>query len=166
LIDAFRILHAKHPKTRLRAGGYLGSRDKAYFQTTMESAADLSDAFEYIGSPETHAEKVAFLNSLDVLSVPTIYHEPKGLYVLESLANGVPVVQPRHGAFPELIEATRGGLLFEPNDSDGLAERLEALMKDPDHRLELGRRGRENVRSLYDQAAMAKVTLEIFESDG
>lgn len=165
LIDAFRILHAKHPETRLRAGGYLGSRDKAYFKETMESAGDLGEAFEYIGSPDTHAEKVAFLNSLDVLSVPTTYHEPKGLYVLESLANGVPVVQPRHGAFPELIEATKGGLLFEPDDTAGLAERLETLMRDPEHRLELGRRGRDNVRSMYDQATMAKVTLEIFESD-
>ena len=46
------------------------------------------------------------LKSLDVLSVPTVYQEPKGLYVLEALANGIPVVQPRHGAFPELLEAT------------------------------------------------------------
>jgi glycosyltransferase involved in cell wall biosynthesis len=164
LIDAFRILHAKYPAIRLRAGGYLGSRDEAYFKQTLASASDLSDAFEYIGSPETRAEKIAFLNTLDVLSVPTTYHEPKGLYVLESLANGVPVVQPRHGAFPELIEATKGGLLFEPNDAAGLAERLEALMLDPDHRLELGRRGRENVRSLYDQGRMAEVTLGIFAS--
>ena len=64
-------------------------------------------------SPD-HADKVRFLQSLDVLSVPTTYREPKGLYVLEALANGVPVVQPRHGSFPELIEATGGGLLVEP----------------------------------------------------
>ena len=53
----------------------------------------------------------AFLQSLDVLSVPTTYREPKGLYVLEAWANGVPVVQPRHGSFPELMEAAGGGLL-------------------------------------------------------
>ena len=57
-----------------------------------------------------------FLQGLDVLSVPTTYREPKGLYVLEALANGVPVVQPRHGSFPELIEATGGGLLVNPDD--------------------------------------------------
>ena len=53
-----------------------------------------------------HKSKVEFLKSIDIFSVPTSYREPKGLYVLESWANGVPVVQPRHGSFPELIEAT------------------------------------------------------------
>ena len=61
---------------------------------------------------------------LDVLSVPTTYREPKGLYVLEALANGVPVVQPRHGSFPELIEATGGGLLVPPGDAHALASAL------------------------------------------
>ena len=80
-------------------------------------AAGLLGDFEYVESPD-HANKVRFLQVVDVLSVPTMYREPKGLYVLEALANGVPVVQPAHGSFPELIEATGGGLLVPPNDSD------------------------------------------------
>ncbi|MGE3316706.1 MAG: glycosyltransferase family 4 protein, partial [Planctomycetaceae bacterium] len=101
LIEAFRLLHRDHPNTRLRAGGYLGVRDRKYFGDLMAGARDLGPAFDYIGSPVTHADKVRFIKSLDVLSVPTVYREPKGIYVLEALANGVPVVQPRHGAFPE-----------------------------------------------------------------
>src|SRR4029079_10839328 len=93
-----------------------------------KGAADLGSAFRYVGSPPGHVEKVAFLQSLDVLSVPTEYREPKGLYVLEALANGVPVVQPRHGAFPELIEATGGGLLVDPLDPEALARALEELL--------------------------------------
>jgi len=133
LIDAFRVLHAKHPRTRLRAGGYLGTRDKAWSRRLLRNAADLGSAFEYIGSPATHAEKVAFLKSFDVLSVPTEYREPKGLYILEALANGVPVVQPRHGAFPEMIATTGGGLLVEPCDANALATSLEEMMKNPQH---------------------------------
>ena len=72
-----------------------------------------------------------FLHGLDVLSVPTTYREPKGLYVLEALANGVPVVQPRHGSFPELIEATGGGLLVNPDDPRDLARGLRHLIDDP-----------------------------------
>ena len=49
----------------------------------------------------------AVLPSIDVLSVPSGYHEPKGLYLLEAMACGVPVVQPDHGAFPELIAPHR-----------------------------------------------------------
>ena len=40
----------------------------------------------------------------DVLSVPGTYDEPKGIFVLEAMANGVPVVQPRRGAFPEIMQ--------------------------------------------------------------
>src|ERR1700685_2622282 len=75
LVDGFRILHQWHPNTTLRAAGYLGHRDRAYFEQVRASAADLGPAFEYVGSPATHEEKVAFLKTLDVLSVPTVYRE-------------------------------------------------------------------------------------------
>jgi glycosyltransferase involved in cell wall biosynthesis len=83
---------------------------------------------------------VRFLQNLDVLTVPTVYHEPKGLYVLEALANGVPVVQPRHGSFPELIEATGGGVLVEPGDANDLAAKLHDLLNDRSRLRELGLR--------------------------
>lgn len=162
LIDAFRILHARHPQTRLVAGGYLGVRDKDYFETIQRNAADLGASFQYIGSPPDHAGKVAFLKSLDVLSVPTTYREPKGLYVLEALANGVPVVQPRHGAFPEMLESTGGGVLVEPNDPADLARGLEELLTNDARRFELARQGWQAVRTCYDARTMAEVIESIF----
>jgi glycosyltransferase involved in cell wall biosynthesis len=164
LVEGFRLLHKRHPITRLSAAGYLGARDRAYFEKIRESARDLGTAFEYAGSPQTHEEKVTFLKTLDVLSVPTVYREPKGLYVLEALANGVPVVQPRHGAFPEMLEATGGGLLVEPGDPDDLARALEELMKDPTGRMQLAHGGRAAVHAQYDDATMARRTLEILSN--
>jgi glycosyltransferase involved in cell wall biosynthesis len=164
LVDGFRLFHKRHPHSRLRAAGYLGSRDRAYFEKLRQDARDLGTAFEYAGSPKTHEEKVAFLKTLDVLSVPTVYREPKGLYVLEALANGVPVVQPRHGAFPEMLEATGGGLLVEPGDPEDLARALEELMKDPTGRMQFARGGRSVVHSQYDDATMARRTLEILSN--
>ena len=61
-------------------------------------------------------EKIAFLRRLDVLSVPATYDEPKGMFLLEAMACGVPVVQPRRGGFTEIVEKTGGGLLVEPDD--------------------------------------------------
>lgn len=164
LVEAFRILHQKHPNTRLLAGGYLGKKDEKYFQQLQKDARDLGDAFEYAGSPSTHAEKVALMQSFDLLSVPTVYQEPKGIYVLEALANGIPVVQPNHGAFPELIEATGGGLLVEPNDPADLARALEQLMTNPEQRRQLAYSGRKNVHEKFGPAPMAQATLEIFNN--
>jgi glycosyltransferase involved in cell wall biosynthesis len=160
LIAGFRLLHARHPQTRLVAGGFLGGRDLAFFQRLMQDAADLGTAFQYVGSPPGHAEKVALLKSFDVLSVPTDYREPKGLYVLEALANGVPVVQPAHGAFPELIEGTGGGLLVDPQDPQALADGLEALLLNPERRLNLSVQGRDAVHSRYNRRVMAETTVE------
>ncbi len=162
LIDAFRILRKRCPDVRLQAGGYLGKQDEAYFARLRRDASDLGEAFEYIGSPSDHHAKVEFLKSIEVLSVPTDYREPKGIYVLEALANAVPVVQPDHGAFPELIAATEGGLLYPAGDNAALAAALEELLQQPRRRLELARAGQLRVRERFNPQVMAERSLEIF----
>src|SRR5205823_14100660 len=122
----------------------------------------LASSFAYLQSPD-HASKVRFLQSLDLLSVPTTYREPKGLYVLEALANGVPVVQPQHGSFPELIEATGGGLLVNPSDPEDLARSLPQLLENVAHRQELGRKGKEAVHHRFHAARMAQETVAIYQ---
>ena len=117
---------------------------------------------EYAGPPD-HAGKVRFLQGLNVMSVPTNYREPKGLYVLEALANGVPVVQPRHGSFPELIEATGGGILVNPDDPADLARGLYDILSDPDLRRRCGQQGKEAVHARFTAARMARETLSVYE---
>jgi glycosyltransferase involved in cell wall biosynthesis len=165
LIDAFILLKRIPGMSlcKLRISGFLGENNRAYFEEQKDKLrqAQILDAFEHVESPD-HATKVRFFQSIDVLSVPTTYREPKGLYVLEALACGVPVVQPRHGSFPELIEATGGGLLVEPNDPAGLAQALRHLLDHPDERAELGRRGKQVVFERFHAQAMAEATLAVF----
>ncbi len=84
------------------------------------------------------------------------------MYVLEALANGVPVVQPRHGSFPELLEATGGGLLVNPDDPRDLADGLRRLMDDAAHREELGRKGKEAVHARFHADRMARETAAVY----
>jgi len=105
---------------------------------------------------------VDFLRGVDVLSVPTTYREPKGLYVLEALANAVPVVQPRHGSFPELLEHTGGGMLVNPDDPVDLARGLRELLENPQQRQELGRKGQQVVRDRFHADRMAQDTLDVY----
>lgn len=165
LVEAFRLLAAEKPAIpcRLHVSGWLGRSDRPYFTDLLHTLrqAGLEQSFEYVESPD-HASKVRFLHGIDVLSVPTTYCEPKGLYVLEALANGVPVVQPRHGSFPELIEMTGGGLLVNPNDPADLAAGLRLLRDDAALRAELGRKGQESVRGHFTAAVMARRTADVF----
>jgi glycosyltransferase involved in cell wall biosynthesis len=165
LVEAFRLLRRGPgaPPCRLRVSGWLGDNHRPYLHGLKEQLRGdgLLDDFEHTEAPD-HAGKVQFLKGLDVLSVPTVYREPKGLYVLEALANGVPVVQPRHGSFPELVGATGGGLLVEPDDPADLARGLGRLLADAPLREELGRKGQEAVRQRFTAEAMARATLDVY----
>ena len=106
---------------------------------------------------------MSYVYDVDVFSVPSPYAEPKGLYLLEAMANAVPWVQPRHGAFVEMELRTQGGLLFEPNDAQDLAARIMALVDDPHLAARLGRQGAEGVQAHYTATKMADRTIEVCE---
>ena len=163
IVEAFHRLRLSGIDCRLRASGYLGANQQAFFDGIQTQIKDwgLSADFEHVDSPD-HASKVRFLQSIDVLSVPTVYQEPKGLYVLEAWANGIPVVQPRHGSFPELIEATGGGVLFEPENVDDLVRSLTSLIQDRARAKMLGEAGRDAVKKRFTAEVMAEETLKVY----
>lgn len=165
LVEAFDFLVGRMGKRRVRleVAGYLGSRDKTYFREISRevSRSGWQDRFRYRGEVDRE-QKLEFLSSLDILSVPTVYRDPKGLFVLEALANGVPVVQPSHGSFPELIELTGGGILVEPNSAQSLAEGLQTLVEDSVERKRLGEEGRSAVNRLFSAQALAERALQVY----
>ncbi len=134
LADAYRRLRARPGlgKSRLVVAGYLAPEHESYLEDVRRKMADwgLADQFDYRGELD-RAGKIRFLQGLDVMSVPATYAEPKGIFLLEAMANGIPVVQPRRGAFPEVIEKTGGGLIVEPDDAEALAEGLLTVWRDP-----------------------------------
>ena len=83
--------------------------------------------------------------------------------IIESLANGVPVVQPHHGAFPEMIGATEGGILVEPESPEAVATGIIELLNDTDRREHLGEIGKINVHQKFNDAIVAEQLLKVFE---
>lgn len=162
LVAAALRLRERFGPFRLRAGGYLGPQHREWFDQVRRTAAPLGHDFEYIGSPPDRAQKIDFLKSLDVFSVPTVYHEPKGISVLEAWANGLPVVLPAHGAFPELIESTGGGVLVDPTSIDALADGLQRILEDTALRLQLSRLGHAGVRRNHDLTSLVASTQTLF----
>ena len=89
--------------------------------------ASFGARMQWLGSPDSREEKFRMLSSFDWLCVPTEYHEPKGLYVLEAALAGVPSLLPSHGAFPERISALGAGTLYDPHQPQALEEALLGL---------------------------------------
>lgn len=167
LAEAYRLLRQRDdfPPARLEAAGYLAPDHKPYLQEIENKlrAAGLAAEFRYHGAVEREA-KINFFRSVDVLSVPTTYPEPKGLSVIEAMASSVPVVQPSHGSFPEIIARTQGGLLCEPNDAASLAETIYSLWKNPELATDLARQGAAGVRQHYSVRQMADSVVEVYAS--
>jgi glycosyltransferase involved in cell wall biosynthesis len=150
---------------RLEAAGYLGRAQAPYLEDVKRrmASAGLADEFTYHGAVDRDG-KLAFLRSLDVLSVPATYDEPKGVFLLEAMASGVPVVQPRRGAFTEIVEKTGGGVLVAPDDPAALADALYDLWQDRAKAEALGERGFHGVRAHYSIARSADRLLDVYES--
>ena len=164
LVEAFIKLAPRVPHARLKIGGTQTDADRAFVNdlTGRLGQAGIANAVKFLPNL-THAEKQQFLRGLTVLSVPTRTGEAFGLFVIESLASGVPVAQPNNGAFPELIEFTGGGVLYAQGDASSLADALERLLLDPAHAAELGRCGREIVNSRFTSDAMARSFEELLK---
>jgi len=167
LVHALMILRAEGFPCRVRAAGFLGGADRPYLEALRHEIRDagLDSAFEYVGEL-TREEKSQFLRSLHVFTLPTDYHEAKGLPVLEALACGVPVVQPRHGSFPELVEATGGGVLYDAEDDRGLADALRSLLTDAERRRTLSATGQAAVLRDFNDGLMAQRTWELYAELG
>jgi glycosyltransferase involved in cell wall biosynthesis len=167
LCDAYHRLRASPglPLSRVSAVGYLAPEHRPYLAGIQKRVEGwgLADQFTYHGALD-RAEKLAFLQTLSVLSVPAPHAGQKGQFLLEAMASGIPVVQPRSGAFIELVETTGGGILVDPDNPEAVAAGLLDLWRNPDRRRELGAKGYDGVRRHYSAARMVERTMEVYRS--
>lgn len=165
LVDAFLRIKAggKVPGVRLLVGGGLGPGDEdfvAELKERLRAAGHLGDV-DFRPNLE-HAAKQAFFRELSVFSTPAHYGEAFGLYLVEAMAAGVPIVQPRTGAFPEILEASGAGILCNADDTGDLAARLEEVLLSSELAGRLSRAGLEAARSTYNSDAVAARLAELF----
>jgi len=108
-------------------------------------------------------DRSMFFKKISVLSVPVRLGEAFGLYLLESMAAGVPVVQPALGAFPEIIKVSGGGMTYEPNTPEKLAEALAGILNDKKILAEKSQKGLRSVKEIFDIEIQAKKLVDLYE---
>jgi glycosyltransferase involved in cell wall biosynthesis len=167
LVDAFIDLKQRDrvPGLKLLAVGAATAGDQPFIK-------ELRDRLESAGTGEhaefhtnvTHEQKLSLLGRMSVLSVPTNYGESFGLYMLEALAAGVPLVLPRRGAFPEIVDAVRGGILVEPDSAAALADGLEVMLLRGDEAREMALAARQRVLERFAAERMASDVAAVYEA--
>jgi glycosyltransferase involved in cell wall biosynthesis len=166
LVDAFIGLKKEDRFKDLRlhiTGGYTGE-DKHFVKELLKKIS--KEGFEKdveIFKNFDKENRVQFLKSLTLLSVPVPTGEAFGAYQVEALAAGVPVVQPNVGCFPEFVETTNGGIIYDPNDSETLARSIASLLSDPARVRKLGEEGRRIVLERFSMGNMAKDIVKVYE---
>ena len=149
--------------TRLAIAGTLGGGDEEFIEELKQELAEAGLEGEVSWQSDvSREEKVAFLKRLRIFSVPAIYQEGFGLYLVEAMACGVPVVMPRASAFPEIVEPAGCGILVEPNDPLALAAGWRELLDDEERRSEMEEKGRRAVEDRYHVGAMSESYEQLF----
>ena len=169
VVDAFILLKKKEGFKDVKlvvTGGstgddtkYIKSIKKKLSKEKLEDEVEFHEEFEGSGRKE-------FFRKVSVISVPVRNGEAFGMYLLESMASGVPVVQPALGAFPEILELSEGGIIYDQNTAEELSESLERLLSDRDLMNKLSTSGRKGVERKFNIYNQGKAMVEIYQKIG
>lgn len=167
VVDAFIELKKKpgfEDVKLIATGGSTG--DDAKFNKEQKQKlkdAGLLDSFEVL--PDFEGKEVNdFFKRVSLVSVPVRIGEAFGMYLIESMASGVPVVQPALGAFPEIVEISGGGVNYMPNMPEKLSETWADLLNNPDKLEELSQKGYEGTTKKFNIHNHAKEIITLYES--
>jgi len=126
-------------------------------KNNLESQVDFHEKYEDEGQHE-------FFKKVSVLSVPVRKGEAFGMYLLEAMASGIPVVQPALGAFPEIVEISKGGIIYQENTPGELAATWEGLLSNPARLQLLSEQAVKGVKENFDIHAQSGKMIELYKS--
>lgn len=126
-------------------------------QHGLESQVEFHEDFENQGRQD-------FFRKISLLSVPVRKGEAFGMYLLEAMASGIPVVQPNSGAFPEIVELSQGGVIYHENTPAELASAFEKLLNNPAQLEKISRQAVNGVQKHFDIHKQAARMIGLYES--
>lgn len=186
LLDAFRIVLARHPDARLELIGpervlsrevllpvcddphvlemepYF--RSDTYGELLRAKIAQLpSGSVSFLNKGMIFNELVPHYHSASIFAFPSVWEEPFGMPLVEAMASATPVVATRGGAFPEIVEHGRSGLLVERSDPQALADAILQLLSSPDQRDAMAQAAFERASSIFSWDRIVEDLLHEYE---
>ncbi len=155
LIEAAATLREQHPALRVLIAGDGPERDAL---TALIAERGLEETVLLLGHRDDATDLVS---SFDV-AVTSSDYEGMPVSVLEYMEAERPVVSTRVGGLPDMVEDGVHGLLVPPRDPAALAGAVDALLRDPARRAEMGAKGRERRRSEFDIDTMVRRIEELY----
>jgi len=92
-----------------------------------------------------------YYSGYDALLFPSVWEEPFGNTIIESMARGLPVIASEVGGVSEIITSGENGILIPPNDFMKIAEAINTLINDHDFRLELKYNAIKTIKEKFTQ---------------
>lgn len=165
LVDAFIQMkeYKEHKDLRLRISGGMAPQDKTFIRGIRKKLKS-KGLLGYVEiDPYLFQKDInKFFKSLTVLSVPAPGGESFGTFILESMASGIPVVQPKVGAYPEIVGCTGGGIIYDENTPENLKEALSGLLKEPEKIQQMSKQGLEAIQKNYSEEKIIRDILKIY----
>jgi glycosyltransferase involved in cell wall biosynthesis len=167
VVDAFIQLKSKvsfEDVKLILTGGSTGS-DTKYIKAIKNklTKSNLIEQVEFIDDFVDTGRK-SFFSKVSVIAVPVRKGEAFGMYLLESMASGVPIIQPALGAFPEIVSISGGGIIYEPNTPTALCEVLAQLLSDPKKLDSLSAQARKGVEVNFNIHDHAKQMIQVYQN--
>lgn len=167
LVDAFIKLkeNPNYSNAKLKVTGGKTGDDERFIRKQVDKLKKrgYQNDIEFVEDFRTESLG-EFFEGLTLLSVPVLEGEAFGLYQLESLASGIPIVQPALGAFPEIVATTNGGAIYQFNTADTLAQKLAEVLANSDGIMQMSLNGRKAVEENFNSSAIIKKMISVYES--
>ena len=152
LLDALGILSGTYPQFQCLFAGGADSAHQAAFASLKEQAArlGLADRVTFLGNVE---DIPGFLKQLDIFVLPS-RSEGFGISLVEAMAMGIPCIASRLDGPAEVLQEGTYGILFTPEDSADLAQKLEEVIRDLPRHKEKAEQTVSYIREAYDIVTM------------
>jgi glycosyltransferase involved in cell wall biosynthesis len=135
---------------------YIARLKRQLRKAGLESSVIFEEKFE-------EKERRDFFRKVALATVPVRNGEAFGMYLMELMASGIPIVQPDLGAFPEIVALSGGGITYSPNMPDVLADTWRQILTDKDRISQLSSRARAGIEQHFNIHLHAREMVSVYE---